>query len=60
MEDAKRQIIHALKNLIHRWSEESDLEDSDLLDCMGDAVDEYFDEDVVDFECDMELEEEEE
>jgi len=33
---------------------------SDLLDCMGDAVDEYFDEDVVDFECDMELEEEEE
>jgi hypothetical protein len=60
MEDAKRQFIHELKNLIHRWSEESDLEDSDLLDCMGDAVDEYFDEDVVDFECDMELEEEEE
>ena len=60
MEDAKRQFIHELKNLIHRWSEESDLEDSDLLDCMGDAVDEYFDEDVGDFECDMELEEEEE
>jgi len=46
--------------LIHRWSEESDLEDSDLLNCMHDAVDEYFEEDVVDFECDMELEEDEE
>jgi hypothetical protein len=60
MEDAKRQFIHELKNLIHRWSEESDLEDSDLLNCMHDAVDEYFEEDVVDFECDMELEEDEE
>jgi len=60
MEDAKRQFIHELKNLIHRWSEESDLEDSDLLNCMNDAVDEYFEEDVVDFKCDIELEEDEE
>ncbi len=45
--------------MLHRWSEESDLEDRDLLKCLSEAVDEYFDDDVVDFESDIELEDEE-
>jgi len=59
MTDAKRKVIHEVKALLHRWSEESDLEDRDLLKCLSEAVDEYFDDDVVDFESDIELEDEE-
>ena len=46
--------------MIHRWSEESDLDDEQIVKCMVDAAKEYYDEDVIDFECDMELEEDEE
>jgi len=46
--------------MIHRWSEESDLDDEQIVKCMVDAAQEYYDEDVIDFECDMELEEDEE
>lgn len=60
MKNAKRQFIHELKNLIHRWSEESDLEDKQLLECVGVSVEEYFEDDVLDFECDMDLGEDEE
>ena len=60
METAKRQFIHELKNLLHRWTEESDLEDRQLLECMSEAVDEYFEDDVVDFESDIDLGEDEE
>ena len=60
MKDAKRKCIHEFKNVIHRWSEESDLEDDEIVQCMVEAAQEYYDEDVIDFECDMELEEEEE
>tara|TARA_R110002167_G_scaffold279059_1_gene484990 strand:+ start:598 stop:747 length:150 start_codon:yes stop_codon:yes gene_type:complete len=44
-----------MKNLIHRWTEESDLEDKQLLECMTEAVDEYFDDDVLDFESEIDL-----
>ena len=55
MKNAKRQFIHEMKNLIHRWTEESDLEDKQLLECMTEAVDEYFDDDVLDFESEIDL-----
>ena len=55
MKNAKRQFIHEMKNLIHRWTEESDLEDKQLLECMSEAVDEYFDDDVLDFESEIDL-----
>lgn len=58
--EAKAQCYHEFKNAIHRWSEESDLEDDEIVQCMVDAAKEYYDEDVIDFECDMELDEEEE
>ena len=59
MEAPSRKVVHEVKALLHRWSEESDLEDNELLQCIGDAVDEYFDEDVVEFESDIELEDDE-
>jgi len=59
MKEAKKQCYHEFKNMIHRWSEESDLDDEQIVKCMVDAAREYYDEDVIDFECDMELEEDE-
>ena len=58
MSEAKKQCYHEFKNMIHRWSEESDLDDEQIVKCMVDAA--YYDEDVIEFECDMELEEDEE
>ena len=42
--------------MIHRWSEESDLEDDEIVQCMVSAAKEYYKEDVIDFECDMDIE----
>lgn len=58
-EEAKRKCIHEVKNLIHRWSEESDLDDAQIVECMVTASEEYFEEDVIEFESDMNLEEDE-
>ncbi len=57
--DAKRQVIHEIKALLHRWTEESDLEDKEILRCVGDAIDEYFDEEVVEFDSEIDLEDDE-
>ena len=58
MSEASRQCIHELKALFHRWEEESDLEQDDILDCTKDALNEYYDEDVIEFESDIDEEEE--
>jgi hypothetical protein len=55
-----RQLIHEFKALFHRWEEESDMEQQEILECLGDAVDEYYDEEIVDFESEIELDEEDE
>jgi len=60
MSEASRQCIHELKALFHRWEEESDLEQDDILDCVKDALNEYYQEDVIEFESDIDLEEEDE
>ena len=60
MSEASRQCIHELKALFHRWEQESDLEQDDILDCAKDALNEYYDEDVIEFESDIDLEEEDE
>ena len=49
MKDAKRKCIHEFKNAIHRWSEESDLEDDEIVQCMVEAAKEYYKEDVIRF-----------
>lgn len=57
---ARKQVIHEMKCLFHRWEEESDLDESDLLRCVDAAISDYFDEDVVDFEADFSLEDDDE
>ncbi len=54
-EEARRKCIHEVKNLIHRWSEESDLDDAQIVECMVTASEEYFEEDVIEFYIDMNL-----
>ena len=49
-----------MKCLFHRWEEESDLDETDLLQCVDAAITDYFDEDVVDFEADFSLDDDEE
>ena len=36
------------------------MEDEEIVQCMVDAAKEYYKEDVIDFECDMELDDDEE
>ena len=60
MSEASRQCIHEFKALFHRWEQESDLEQVDILDCLKDALDEYYKEDVVDFDSEIDLEREDE
>ena len=60
MSQASRQCIHEFKALFHRWEQESDLEQVDILDCLKDALDEYYKEDVVDFDSEIDLEREDE
>ena len=59
MELPSEKVVNEVKALLHRWSEESDLEDHELLQCISDALNEYFDEDVVEFDSDIDLEEDE-
>ena len=52
-----RKCTHEIKALFHRWEEESDLNSEQIVECVNDAVQEYYDEEVVDFESDIDLEE---
>jgi len=45
--------------LLNRWLEESDIEDHDMAQIALADVEEWMDEEVVDFECDMSLDDEE-
>ena len=53
--NAKRKLIHELKNTFHRWEEESDLFDDSIIDACKKALREYYDEQVIEFESDIEL-----
>ena len=57
MSEASRQCIHEFKLLFHRWEQESDLEQADILECLKEALGEYYKEDVIDFDSDFEIEE---
>lgn len=54
-EDAKRKCTHEIKALFHRWEEESDLDSQEILDCVSEAIDEYYDEEVVEFDSEIDL-----
>ena len=55
MSEASRQVVHEFKALFHRWEQECDLEQADILDCLKEALSEYYAEDVVDFDSEIDL-----
>ncbi len=60
MAEANRQLIHELKCTFRRWEEESDLHDIEILECVNSAVKEYYKEEIIDFESDIDWEEDDE
>ncbi len=59
MSGAGRQLIHEVKLLLRRWELESDLLQEEMIACLKDGVNEYYQEDIVDFDSEIDLEEDE-
>ena len=57
MDRASKQVVNEVASLLRRWSEESDLDDTQLIKCVTKGVDKYFDDDVIDFSSDIDLDE---
>jgi len=56
---AGRQLIHEVKVLLRRWELESDLLQEEIITCLKDGVNEYYQEDIVDFDSEIDLGEDE-
>lgn len=52
-----QQFKNAHRALLNRWTEESDIDDTDMADIAMLDIEEWLNEDVVDFESDMDEEE---
>jgi len=52
-----QQFKNAHRALLNRWTEESDIDDTDMADIAMHDIEEWLDEDVLDFESDMDEEE---
>jgi hypothetical protein len=52
-----QQFKNAHRALLNRWIEESDINDTDMADIARQDIEEWLDEDVVDFESEMDEEE---
>tara|TARA_R110002051_G_scaffold205272_2_gene271222 strand:+ start:972 stop:1166 length:195 start_codon:yes stop_codon:yes gene_type:complete len=50
------QFAHEVRALLHRYLEESDLDDYTLAEIMEHALGQWMNEDVVDFSSDIDLE----
>ena len=59
MSVAGRQLIHEVKLLLRRWELESDLLQEEMIACIKDGVNEYYQEDIVDFDSEIDLGEDE-
>ena len=59
MSVAGRQLIHEVKLLLRRWELESDLLQEEMIACIKDRVNEYYQEDIVDFDSEIDLGEDE-
>ena len=59
MSGAGRQLIHEVKLLLRRWELESDLLQEEMIACVKDGVNEYYQEDIVDFDSEFDLGEDE-
>jgi hypothetical protein len=51
-----QQFKNEHRALLNRWLEESDIEDTEMAKIVMSDIEEWLDEDVVEFECDMALE----
>ena len=52
-------MIHEVKVWLRRWELESDLLQEEMIACVKDGVNEYYHEDIVDFDSEIDLEEDE-
>ena len=59
MSGAGKQLIHEVKLLLSRWELESDLLQEEMIACLKDGVNEYYQEDIVDFDSEIDLGEDE-
>ena len=50
-----QQFKNEHRALLNRWIEESDIEDTDMAKIVLSDIEEWMDEDVVGFDCDMDL-----
>jgi hypothetical protein len=50
-----QQFKNEHRALLNRWLEESDIEDTEMAKIVMSDIEEWLDEDVVEFECDMVL-----
>ena len=57
MDQPSEQVVNEVVSLLRRWSEESDLDDTQLIKCVTKGVDKYLDDDVIDFSSDIDLDE---
>ncbi len=54
-----QQFKNEHRAMLNRWLEESDIDDHEMAQIALTDVEEWMDEEVVDFECDMDLDDEE-
>ena len=55
-----QQFKNEHRALLNRWVEESDIEDTDMAKIAMSDIEEWLNEEIVDFESDIKLEEDEE
>jgi hypothetical protein len=58
-ETPEQQFKNAHRELLNRWIEESDIDDVRIAEIAKDDVDEWLEEEVVAFDCDMDFGEDE-
>lgn len=58
-ETPEQQFKNAHRELLNRWVEESDIDDVRMAEIAKDDVDEWLEEEVITFECDENLVEDE-
>lgn len=56
----QEQCRNEFRAFLNRWVEESDLEDEQILEAVKDGVNTWMNEDVMTFESDMPMDEEDE
>lgn len=55
VDPSKDQIRHETKTHLARWTEETDLDDHEIAQCYLDAINEWLEDDVVEFDSEIDL-----